>query len=51
MACGCMKNKGWVYIDAEGNRFERRTEVEAMALYYRADGVGTVEPIQVPAKV
>lgn len=49
MACGCMKNSGWVYVAEDGTRTTYRTEVEAMAHYYRADGTGTVEPVQVPA--
>jgi hypothetical protein len=47
--CGCTGIKGWVYVSADGaNRYEYRTEVEAMAHYYRADGQGTVEPVKAP---
>lgn len=45
--CGCMGNTvGWVYIAEDGTRTQRRTEVEAMALYYQNDSRGTVEPVK-----
>lgn len=50
--CNCNKNiSGWTYTTPDGaNTYTYRTEIEAMAHYYRMDGQGTVEP-KMAAKV
>jgi hypothetical protein len=45
MACGCQGSvKAWVYTAPDGQTTEKRTEVEALALKIRNDGLGVVTP-------